>query len=171
MLGHLLARQLAIDNSIDPADGIEPVENLGSAVPFPGEIVKERKEKAIEQAKKYQVGTFFWTDGSKLDTGNVGAAITWRDKNREEWKEMSVFLGKNKEILDAELWAIAMALEAAKRETRGNFRAPLTVFTDSREALTTIQQVSPRISSPFLRDLIYQRALDLKNGGRLVIIR
>lgn len=171
LLGHLLARQLAINNSIDPADGIEPVENLGSAVPFPGEIVEERKEKAIEQAKKYQVGTLFWTDGSKLDTGNVGAAITWRDKNRDEWKEMSVFLGKNKEILDADLWAIAMTLEAAKRETRGNFGAPITVFTDSREALTTIQQVSPRISSPFLRDLIYQRALDLKNGGSLVIIR
>lgn len=47
----MLARQLALDNSIYPADGIEPVENLGSAVPFRGEIVEERKEKAIEQAK------------------------------------------------------------------------------------------------------------------------
>ena len=110
---HLLARQLALDNSIYPADGIEPVENLGSAAPFPGEIVIEKKEKAIKQAKKYQVGTVVWTDGSKLDTGNVGAAVTWRDKNLDEWKERSLFLGKNKEILDAELWATAMALEAA----------------------------------------------------------
>ena len=117
LLGHLLARQLALDNSIDPADGIEPVENLGPAAPFPGEIVIEKKEKAIKQAKKYQVGTVVWTDGSKLDTGNVGAAVTWRDKNLDKRKERGVFLGKNKEIIDAELWAIVMALEAAKRET------------------------------------------------------
>lgn len=77
--------------------------------------------------------------------------------------------GKNKEILDAELWAIAIALEAAKKETRGNLRAPITVFKDSREALTTTQQLSPRISSPYLRDLIYQRTLDLKNVGRSVV--
>ena len=114
----MLARQLALDNSIYPADGIEPVENLRSAAPFPGDTVIERKEKAIEQAKKSQVGTVFWTGRSKLDTGNVRAAVTWRDKDLDRWKEMSVFLGKNKEILDAELWAIAMALEAAKREKR-----------------------------------------------------
>lgn len=84
---------------------------------------------------------------------------------------MSVFLGKNKEILDAELWAVAIALEAAKTETRGNLRARITVFTDSREALTTIQQFSPCISSPYLRDLIYQRTLDLKKVGRSVTIR
>lgn len=77
------------------------------------------------------------------------------------------FIRENKEILDAELWALG----AAKRETRGNFKAPITVFTDSREVLTTIQQIYPRISSPFLRDLIYQRTLDLKNIGRLVTIR
>lgn len=128
LLGHLLARQLALDNSIDPANAIEPVENLGSAAPFPGEIVIERKEKAIEQAKEYQVGTVFWADGSKLDTGNVGAVATWRDNDIAEWKERGVFLGKSKKILDAELWAIAIAFEAAKRETRSNFGAPRTVF-------------------------------------------
>ena len=84
LLGHLLARQLARDNSIDPADGIEPVENLGSAPPFPGKIMIEGKEKAIRQAKEYQVGTVFWTDGSKLDTGSVGAAVTWRDKSLDK---------------------------------------------------------------------------------------
>lgn len=165
LLGHRLARQLALDNSIDPADGIEPVENSGSAAPFPGEIVVGRKEKAIKQAKRYSVETVFWTDGSRLDTSNVGAAVTWRDENLDKWKKMSVFLGKNKEILDAELCEITMALEVAKKDTKGNFGAPVTVFTDSREAIATIQQISPCISSPFLRDLIYQRTLDLRNIG------
>ena len=150
---------------MDPAEGIEPVENSGAATPFPGEIVIETKKKAIEQAKRQQVGTVFWTDGSRLDTDNIGAAVTWKDKNVDKWKEMSVFFGKNKEILDAELWAISMALEAARRETRQNLEAPITVFTDSREALATLQQISPCSSSPFLRDLIRQMTLDLKDAG------
>ena len=148
LLGHLLARQLALDHSIDPADGVEPVENSGTTAPFPGDVIIEGKEKAIGQAKKYQVGTVLWTDGSKLNTENVGAAVTWRDKSLNKWRETSLFLRKNKEILNAELRAIAIALEVAKRETGGNFGAPITVFTDSREALTTIQQSFPCNSSP-----------------------
>ena len=63
-------------------------------------------------------------------------------------------------------------LETAKRETEGNFSALIiTVFTDSREVLTTTQQSFPRPSSPYLRRLIHQRALDLKNNGRSVTIR
>ena len=116
------------------------------------------------------MGMVLWTDGSRLDTGNVGAAVILRDKSLNKWRETSVFLGKNKEILDAELWAIAIALEAATRETGVNFGAPITVFTDSREALATIQQSFPRTGSPYLRGLIYQRALDLKNNGRSVPI-
>ena len=72
--------------------------------------------------------------------------------------ETSLFLGTNKEILDAKLWAIAIALEAAKSETRDNFNASITIFTDSQEALTTIQQSFPHTRSPYLRDLIYQRS-------------
>lgn len=77
------------------------------------------------------------------------------DKSLNKWRETSLFLGKNKKILDAELWAIFIALEAAKRETGGNFSAPITVFTDSREALATSQQSFPRTGSPYLRGLIY----------------
>ena len=62
------------------------------------------------------MGTVLWTDGSKLDRGNVAAAVTWRDKSLNKWRETSLFLGKNKEILDVELRAIAIALEVAKRE-------------------------------------------------------
>ena len=84
---------------------------------------------------------------------------------------MSIFLGKNKEILDAELWAISMALEVAKGEIKRSSGDPITLFTDSRVALVTLQQISPCIGSPFLRYLIHQRTLDLKNAGHLVTIR
>lgn len=75
-----------------------------------------------------------WIDGSELDTGNVGAAIMWRDKSLKSlnrWRKSGVFMGKSEEILDAELWAIAIALEDAKRESRCNPNVPIKVFIDS----------------------------------------
>lgn len=47
-----------------------------------------------------------------LDQGNSGAAVRWSDKkNLIDRKKKSVFLGKNKAILDAGLWAILEALK------------------------------------------------------------
>lgn len=64
-----------------------------------------------------------------------------------------------------------MALEVVKRENRRNFKAPITIFTEPQEALVTLQQISPSISSNFLRDLIHRRTIDLKNAGHIVTIR
>ena len=47
----------------------------------------------------------------------VQLLFCWRDRNLDQWKERTIFLGKNKEILDAELWTIWKALEIALKET------------------------------------------------------
>lgn len=47
-------------------------------------------------------------------------AVCWKDKDFNSWKNASVFLGKNKEIIDAELWAIADGLETARKTTSNN---------------------------------------------------
>ena len=47
--------------------------------------------------------------------GQTAAAVCWEDKSAAKWKEKSIFMGKNKEILDAELWAISEALDIAKK--------------------------------------------------------
>lgn len=65
----------------------------------------------------------------------------------------------------------SIALETAKRETGGNLSVPITMFTDSQEALITIQQSSPRTGNLYLRDMKYHRALDLKDNGRSVTVR
>lgn len=98
LFGHLLAQQIASNNSIDPADGIEPVEAFGPASGFSGSIIIDEK-KALQQAKKCQTGTLMWPDGSKLDQGNVGAAVCWKDRDLNSWKNTSTFLGKNKKFL------------------------------------------------------------------------
>ena len=71
-----------------------------------------------------------WTDGSKLDhgIGRVRAAICWKEKTLDSWKENNVFLDRNKEILDAELWAILKALDIAAKETQNMENAPVTIF-------------------------------------------
>lgn len=65
------------------------------------------------------------------------------------WKEIDVFLEKNKEILNAKLWTIALALKTAKTKTKNNYKALITVFIDSQEAITTISLLSPCISNYF----------------------
>lgn len=129
---------------------------------FPREIVIEEKKNAIKQAKKYQMGIIFQIDGSKLDTGNIGAVVTWKNKNLDEQKKMSIFLDKNKKILDVKLWVKAIALKTVEKKIRHHFRASITMFIDSREPFAIIQQFSFYINNLFIRNLIYQRALDIK---------
>lgn len=66
---------------------------------FQGEVFIECKKKALEEATKYRTGLDMWTDGSKLVQGNTGAAVYWRDRNLDQWKENSVFLRKIKRFL------------------------------------------------------------------------
>lgn len=65
---------------------------------FKGKIIVQAKKHAIEEAKKDWPGLVIWTDGSKLDQG-AGAAVCWRRKSFNSWKEKCVFLGKIKRSL------------------------------------------------------------------------
>ena len=115
LFGHLLAQQVANNNAIDPADGVEPVEVSEPASGFAGSIIIEKK-KALEEAKRCQTGAVMWADGSKLDQGNVGAAVCWKDRDPNNWK--------NKEILDADLWEIADGIEIPRKTTLNIHNTP-----------------------------------------------
>ena len=75
LYGQWLAWQLTIDHSIDPAEGVEPVENMMSDKLFKADVIIQCKKKALEEARKNQPGLVLWTDGSKLNQGQVGAAV------------------------------------------------------------------------------------------------
>ncbi len=105
LYGQWRAWQITIEHSIDPANGVEPVEVIKTGTCFEGKIIVENKKQALHEATKYRAGLVLWTDESKLDNGNTRAAVCWKDK--------SVFHGRNKEVLDAELWEILNALEIA----------------------------------------------------------
>ena len=65
-----------------------------------------------------------------------------------------MFLGKNKESLDAELWAILEALDTAMRETSTANNSLITIFCDSQKALTAIRQPPSQKENQFLRGQI-----------------
>ena len=129
----------------------------------------EDKKQALQEATKYRAGLVLWTDGSKLDNGNTGAAVCWKDKRSDRWRQKSVFLGRNKEVLDAELWAISNALEIATKETLNTGNTPITIFCDSQKALQAIQRPYFHKENRFLRGQIYHRAKILHSTGHPIV--
>ena len=100
------------------------------------EVFVERKEEALETARNWKDHErTIWTDGSQLDNKAVGAAVAF--KRGDRWVGQGVYLGKNKEVFDAELFAITMALrEFNSREEHGQ---GYTIFSDSQAAISRIQ--------------------------------
>jgi len=66
---------------------------------------------AREKEAKVGAGVWmWWTDGSRSDDGQVGAAASC--KHRDEWRSRRSYLGTGRmDVFDAELWAIGLALE------------------------------------------------------------
>lgn len=77
----------------------------------------------------------------------------------------------NKGIIDAELWAIATGLDLAGKITLQNPQTAVTIFSDSREAINTLGQLSARTGTPCLRNLIYQKLSDLERKGKSVTLK
>ena len=162
--------QIALDYVIDPAEGVELVELPESVIEFEKQVVIKSPKKTLEKAKKDCQGLVIWTDRSKLDQGNVGAAACWKDKACDKWKKQSVFLGKKKKTLNAELWAILKALEVALK-VLGKKEAPVTIFCNSQKVVRTIQSTTSCNESQFLRNLINHKAGKLQCDGYLIAIR
>ena len=86
-------------------------------------------------AKEWKGRNTVWTDGSRFDSGEVGAACVWKDG--EVWMGSRYHLGTNKEVFDAEVFAIFHALKACERGQFSGRR--YTVFSDSQAAILHIR--------------------------------
>ena len=99
------------------------------------EVFVERMEEALETARNWKdQERTIWTDGSRLDNKAVGAAVAFRREDR--WTGRGVYLGKNKDVYDAELFSITMALE--EFNSREVFGQKYTIFSDSQAAVSRI---------------------------------
>ena len=98
----------------------------------------EKKEDALKTAKEWSMGdqvNTVWADGSRLDSGAVGTGVAFRIG--DTWHGRGTYLGKNKEVFDAEVYAIGQALEILRE--RDERDTEYTIFSDSQAALSRIQ--------------------------------
>ena len=75
-----------------------------------GKVIVENKEEALRAEKEWadQSGTV-WTDGSRREGEAVSAALAYIDRENR-WVKRGTYLGKNKEVFDAEVFAITRAV-------------------------------------------------------------
>ena len=72
--GAALTSCLRATASLRPGDMVGAQE-WGARRVFPGQILVGNREKAIQVAGAWRQGDTIWTDGSRLDSGKVGAAF------------------------------------------------------------------------------------------------
>lgn len=96
-----------------------------------------------------------WTDGSRTDEGRVGAAVAYR--REEGWKTLKRHLGTNKEVYDAELYGLGMALKEAKKLARAGGFTEVEIRCDAQAALQRIKD-----NRPGPGQWLAQRVLDLE---------
>ena len=107
-----------------------------------------------------------WTDGSRLEDGRVGAAWAWWQEG--EWRRDGSFLGTNKEVFDAEVYALLEAIRLLNdREETG---ADYTVFSDSQAAIFRLHHEECGPAQALARAAI-TAAQELRARGNDITIR
>ena len=128
--GAAVTSRLRAAASLRPGNTAEAQE-WGARCRFPGQIVVEGRGGALQTAGSWARGDTIWMDGSRLDNGKVGAACVWRTSGG--WTGRRFHLGTNKEVFDAEVFAICQALSIVdQRQERGR---QYTIFVDPTAAI------------------------------------
>ena len=86
---------------------------------------------AIDMAGSWSRRDTIWTDGSRLECGKMGAACIW--KTAGGWDGLCFHLEDNREVFDAEVYAISQVLEVLDRRQESGRR--YTIFVDSTSAI------------------------------------
>ena len=121
------------------ASGVKPGETVEPQVwsedrTSPGQCVILEGGLALDNARNWYVNAWetIWTDGSGLEDGRVGAACAWRTREGS-WEGRRFHLEDNKEVFDAEVFAIYQALRVF--ESRGRSGRRFAVFSDYHPAI------------------------------------
>ncbi|KAI0999672.1 hypothetical protein K3495_g8523 [Podosphaera aphanis] len=175
-LGQRLANSLSDSTVIEKSYGLEYTRRVEPAC-FLGVVdVPNSREAAEDKARQHhdQEGELsFWTDGSKLDSQKTGAGVAWKNVSGN-WECRKFYLGKNKEVFDAELYAVDQALEIALRGGRNKGRREslvtnkileeldrIHIWLDSCAAIKRMQHLEPG-PGQWLACQIRRRMEDLK---------
>lgn len=112
----------------------------------------------------------------RLDSGRTGASMAWKET---EWKTWKTYLGTNKEVFGAELYAIGEALGIALRDGKigrgSSSQSPTTrwtkihIWADSQAAIKRLQHTAPGAGQWLARRII-ARTQQLKERDTTVEI-
>ena len=100
-----------------------------------GRTAIEKKKEAVNTTRGHRLANTVWTDGSRLESKRVEAAFVWRSP--VGWPGHRPHLGSNKEVFDAEVFAIYRAL--LWLEGRQGTGRRFTIFADSTAAIERVR--------------------------------
>lgn len=164
-----LARQLSVNFSIDPAEGVEPILEASTAT-FPGIIVVEGKNQEINRAKTGTADLVLWCDGFKRDEGGTGAAVVWKENAIDRrWQERKVSLGRNKKIIDAEMWGISEALKVAEQKAVTSQSFAIDIFCNSQTAINKLKSMDDRECQALKTQIYHKTELLIQQGHKVSI--
>lgn len=139
-LGKHLAQQLTKVLEVNLEEGLE--ETLFSSTSLRGKVIIREKNLAKEDALRvYPEDLVLFSDGAK-DREFASAGVAWKKQQATTFRTRGITLGRGKEALDAELYAIREALLIARKETRESRQQPklIRIFTDCKKALSILQE-------------------------------
>jgi ribonuclease HI len=149
----------------DPSAGFEEVVEVHPST-FPGIIAVSSLSEATEAAEGCIPGLVLWSDGSRLEDGQVRAGIAWQTPEGA-WHTKQIPLGRSKEVFDAELVGAVEALVLAHRLKD---EGPVTVLLDSQPAIARLGHTSPGPGQA-LAQQAHEAARQLNQQGRTVTIQ
>jgi ribonuclease HI len=136
---------------------------------FPGKIMPDSvEEEAWARAMPWtDRQDTVWTDGSRLEDGRVGCSMVWEEEEGR-WNGQAFHLGTNKEVFDAELYAIfrAMVRFAQRKESHRHY----TIFADARAALQRCADDTAGLGQAIARQII-GFCYELGGRGNTVTLR
>ena len=90
---------------------------------------------ALQTAGEWRQRDTLWTDGSRIEGGQVGAACVWQSPGG--LSGCHFYLGTNKEVFDAETFAIYQALRVVDRRQESGHC--YTIFVHSTAAIDSVR--------------------------------
>ena len=98
---------------------------------FPGRTTAEEMKEALQTAREWRSRDAVWIDGSRLDSGKVGAACVWQTPSG--WTGRRYHVGTNKEVFDVETYQAPRALAVPGE------RPHVTISVDSTTAINRVR--------------------------------
>jgi ribonuclease HI len=128
-----------LENALGYAGRTEATVLLEEPEAFDAETIQEDEKAAKIEAECPRLGLTVFTDGSRLDSGAAGYAVTWQ--KGQHWVGIKTHMGCNQEAYDAECAALARALAEATRRPTTPER--VTIFTDAHAAISRMASEEP----------------------------